>query len=268
MSSTEAAPAGVAAASRPRARPWVPRQHGAWAMLALPIMVGIATSRPVPAQVLLAVAAVAGYLLSAAAQAWLRARRRGELVVPLIAAGGATVAAGGGLVALEPRLLLAALVMVPAGAMVLAGARAGTARGLATSLAQVAQAAVLAPAAMLLAGEQRAWPLAAAALVVAAEMAGSVLVVRSCIRERGNLRFAAASLAAHGALTAVAAVTLPVLYAALGLALTLRAAALPLVRARRAAAGRPLRPIQVGMVEAAASLALVLAAFAAPLTPH
>jgi hypothetical protein len=268
MYSTEAAPAGVAPATRPRARPWVSRQHGAWAMLALPILVGVASSRPVPAQALLAIAAVAGYLLSATAQAWPRARRRGELAVPLIVAGGATVGAGAGLLVLEPRLLLAGLVLVPAGAVVVAGARAGTVRGLAASLAQVAQAAVLAPAAMLLAGEQRAWPLAAAALVVAAEMAGSVLVVRSCIRERDNPRFAAASVAAHGALTVAAAVTLPVPYAALGLALTVRAAALPVVRARRAAAGRPLRPIQVGMVEAAASIALVLTAFAAPLTPH
>jgi hypothetical protein len=70
---------------------WLPQQHDAWAMLALPILVGIAASRPVPGHLLLAAAAVAGYLASATLQAWLRARQRPSYVpsihVGLVEAG-------------------------------------------------------------------------------------------------------------------------------------------------------------------------------------
>ncbi len=256
-------------AAAPRDRPrglWIPRQHGAWAMLALPIVVGVANSRFDVAQVVLAGAALGAYLFSATAQAWLRSRRGATFVRSLAVYGIATLAAGIPLLVVEPRLLLAGLVVVPASALTLAGARPGSPRALATSLGQVAQASVLTPAAMLLAGEERLVPLAAAALVVAAEMAGSVLVVRSCIRERDNPRFAAASVGFHLALSALAAVALPAAYAWLGLLLSIRAAALPVVRGRRAASGRPIRPVHVGIVEAVASLGLVLVSFAVPLT--
>jgi len=247
-------------------RLWLPRQHGAWAMLALPILVGIATSGFVPSQLLLAGAAVSAYLASATLQAWLRARRRPSYVPSIVAYGAATMLLGIVLLVLEPRLLLAALVLLPTGALTLAAARPGTPRELALSLAQVAQASVLAPAAMLLAGETSWWALAAATGIAAAEMAGSVLVVRSVIRERDNVGFAVRSAGYHAVITLVAAATIPLAYAALGACLTARAAGLPLARRRLAAAGGGLRPIQVGLVEAIASIALVVVALAVPLT--
>ena len=75
---------------RRTARLWLPHQHGAWAMLALPILVGIAASRFVPGQLLLAVAAVAAYLASTTLQAWLRARRRPSYVPSIVVYGAAT----------------------------------------------------------------------------------------------------------------------------------------------------------------------------------
>ena len=247
------------------ARLWVPHQHGAWAMLALPILVGVAASRFVPGQLLLAGAAVAAYLASATLQAWLRARRRPSYVPSIIVYGAAAALLGIPLLVLEPRLILAAIVVVPAGALTLAAARPGTPRELVLSLAHVAQASVLVPAAMLLAGETSAWVLGAATAIAAAEMAGSVLAVRSVIRERDNAGFAVRSVGYHVAITLAAAATLPLAYAALGAGLTVRAAALPLVRRRLAASGRGLRPIQVGLVETVASAALVAVAFAVPL---
>ena len=251
------------------ARLWVPRQHGAWAMLALPLLVGIAASRFVPAQLLLAGAAIAGYLASATLQAWLRARRRPSYLPSIIVYGAAAALFGIPLLMLEPRLVVAALVVVPAGALTLAAARPGTPRELMLSLAHVAEATVLAPAAMLLAGEASTWVLAAATAVASAEMAGSVLAVRSVIRERDNAAFALRSISYHAVITLVALATLPLAYAALGAGLTARAAVLPLVRRRLAATGRGLRPIQVGLVETVASAALIVVAFAVPLAaPH
>jgi YwiC-like protein len=256
----------VDVAPRRTARLWLPHQHGAWAMLALPILVGIAASRFVPSQLLLAAAAVGGYLASATLQAWLRARRRRSYVSSIVAYGAATAFFGIPLLMLEPRLVLAAIVVVPAGVLTVAAARPGTPREPARSFAQVAQASVLVPASMLLAGETSAWVLGAATAIAAAEMAGSVLAVRSVIRERDNVGFAVRSVGYHVVITLAAVVALPWAYAALGAALTARAAALPLARRRLASTGRGLRPVHVGLVEAVASIALVVVALAVPLT--
>jgi hypothetical protein len=163
-------------------------------MLALPILFGIAASRFVPGHLLLAAAAVAAYLASATLQAWLRARRRPSYVPSIVAYSAATALFGIALLALESRLLLVAIVVVPAGAVTLAAARPGTPRELVLSLAHVAQASVLVQAAMLLAGETNTWVLGAATAIAAAEMAGSVLAVRSVIRERDSVAFAARSV--------------------------------------------------------------------------
>jgi hypothetical protein len=256
----------VEVASQRTARLWVPHQHGAWAMLALPILVGVAASRFVPGQLLLGAAAVAVYLASATLQAWLRSKRRPSYVPSIISYAAAATLFGIPLVLLEPRLILAVIVAAPAGALTLAASRPGRPRELALSLAHVAQASVLAPAAMLLGGETRIWVLGATTAIVAAEMAGSVLAVRSVIRERDNVAFAARSVAYHVVITLAAAIALPWAYAALAAFLTARAAALPLARHRLAGTRWGLRPVQVGVVEAIASIALVVVAVSIPLS--
>lgn len=95
-------------------------------MLAVPLLLGVAATGPSAWQLVLAVAAVAGYLLSATAQAWLRARRRPSFVPSLVIYGGVFAASGAALLLAFPFLLLAAVVVVPAGALVIGGARPGT----------------------------------------------------------------------------------------------------------------------------------------------
>lgn len=234
-------------------------------MLALPILVGMAASRLVPGQLLLAATAVAAYLTSATVQAWLRARRRPSFVPSIVAYGAAAAVLGIPLLVLEPRLLLVVVVLLPAGALTLAAARPGAPRELVLSLAHVVQASMLAPAAMLIAGETGISLLVAATAIVAAEMTGSALAVRSVIRERDNLGFAVRSVGFHLAVSLLAVATLPPAYAALGGLLTLRAAALPLVRRRLTTTRRPLRPVHVGLVEAIASMATVIVVLTVPL---
>jgi hypothetical protein len=60
-------------------------------------------------------------------------------------------------------------------------------------------------------------------------------------------------------------VALPWPYAACAAGLLARAIALPLVERRRAGTSRPLRPVQVGIVEMVASMTLVVLAFVVPL---
>jgi len=246
-------------------RLWFPGQHGAWAMLAVPFLLGIAASAPSPWQLVLAVAAIAGYLASATAQAWLRARRRPNYVFSLVVYATAFALAGLVLVLSHPALLATALVVGPAGAIALAGARPGTRRELAGSLAQVAIVLTLVPAAAWLAGPIDPAAVLALTLVAAGYLVGTVLVVRSVIRERDSVWFALLSFGFHAALVLAAAAFLPPAYAAVAAGLAARAAILPILRRRRAGTSRPLRPVHAGAVEIIASLTLVTIAFAVPL---
>jgi len=257
-------PARGGAVDRPGARLWVPRQHGAWAMLALPLLLGIAATALSPWDLPLAAAALAGYLAAATGQAWLRARRRPSYVPSIVVYGGIFVGAAALLVAAFPALLLAAVVVVPAGALVVGGARPGTPRDLVNSLAQTAIALVLVPAAGYVSGAWEPGVVVTATAIAAGYLVGTVLVVRSVIRQRGNRGFAVLSVAFHAALVVVAAFALPWPYAVYAVGLTARAAALPAVERQRAGTARPLRPIHVGIVEIVASTSLAVLAFAVP----
>lgn len=258
---------GEAAPRRPGAvrHVWLPRQHGAWAMLLVPFLLGTAASSPSPWQLVLAGAALAGYLASATLQSWARGRRPPEYRPPIVVYGAVFASLGLILVLAFPALLLSLLVVVPAGIVVFGGARPGTRRDLANSFAQVAQVLVLVPAAAYVSGVVEIGTVVAYTAVAAAYLVGTVLVVRSVLRERGNTRFGAASVGFHVAMTVLALVLLPIGYALLAAALTTRAIALPILQVRWASGTHPLRPIHVGLVEIAASVAVVVTSFAIPI---
>ena len=246
---------------------WFPHQHGAWAMLAVPLLLGIAASRPEPWQLVLAAAAVAGYLASATWQAWMRARRRPSYVFSLRVYGTTFAVLAAALVATHPPITLAGLVVVPVAAIAFLGARPGARRDLGDSLAQVVEALVLTPVAAYLSGSFEPPTVAIYTAIAATYLVGTVVVVRSVIRERGNTAFAAGSIGYHAALVAAAAIWLPGQYAVVAAGLTARAVALPVVQRRRAGTSHPLRPVQVGAVEAVAALVVVLVAFVVPAVP-
>jgi hypothetical protein len=236
----------------------------------LPVLLGVAASRPDPWQAVLAVAALSGYLASATFQGWARSRRAPEYRPPLVAYTTMFAVLALALALRFPALLLTLIVIVPAGVVVFGGARPGTPRDLANSLAQVAQALVLVPAAAYVSASWEPERAMTATLVAAAYLVGSVLVVRSVLRERGNEAFAALSVGTHlafvvAALIAAAASSLPVGYALVAGWLAARAAALPVLQRRLAAGPTPLRPIHVGLVEIVSSVLVVGVAFVAPI---
>jgi hypothetical protein len=233
-------------------------------MLAVPLLLGIAATAPSPWHLLLGIAALAGYLGAATTQAWLRARRRPSYIPSLAVYGSLFAVAGLIVLVAFPALALSAVVVLPAGALVIGGARPGTHRDLVNSLAQTAIALVLVPAAAYVSGAWEMEVVVGATLVAAGYLVGTVLVVRSVIRERGNRGFVAFSVGFHAAFLIVAMVALPWPYAACAAGLLARAIALPLVERRRAGTSRPLRPVQVGIVEMVASTVLVIVAFAVP----
>ncbi len=124
---------------------------------------------------------------------------------------------------------------------------------------------MLVPVAAWVSGAWEAAAVTVMTIVAAAFLVGEVLVVRSVLRERGNVRFAALSIGCHAVLVVAAAATLPVAYAVLALVLLLRAALLTVLQQRLAASAHPLRPVHVGLLELACSVALVVIAFAVPL---
>ena len=246
-------------------RLWIPRQHGAWAMLLLPVLLGVAASAPSPWQLVVAVTALAAYLASATAQTWSRSRRPPEYRLPIAVYGSVAAVTGLLLVVRFPELLLAAVVVVPTGIAVLRGAQPGTRRDLANSFAQVAQSLVLVPATAWVSGTWDPGTVLAYTLVAAGYQVGVVLVVRSVLRERGNEAFAAVSVGFHVALVVLAVLLLAPAYAVLAAGLALRAAALPVAQRRMAGGPRPLRPVHVGIVEIVASLAVVITSLAVPI---
>lgn len=243
----------------------MPRQHGAWAMLLLPVLLGVAASHLSPWHLALAGAALAGYLASTTLQTWSRGRRPPAYRAPLVAYGTAFAVLGLLLVITFPALLATLLVVVPTSLIVFRGAQPGTRRDLVNSVTQVVQALVLVPAAAWVSGEFDPPRVLAFTLVSAGYLFGTVLMVRSVLRERGNGSFAAGSAAYHVALVAVAAATLPIAYPILGAGLAGRAIALPVLQRRLASGPKPLRPIHVGIVEIVSSIAVVVVAFAAPI---
>ncbi|MGC8634081.1 MAG: YwiC-like family protein [Candidatus Limnocylindrales bacterium] len=239
---------------------WLPRQHGAWAMLAVPFLLGIAASRPSAWQLLLALTAVSGYLASGAVLDWTRARRA-AYGPPALVFGTLFALSGVLLLVAFPALLPVAAVVGAAAALVLGVTVAGHPRSLLASLGQASEAVVLVPAAALVSGAPVWLPVARATLVAGLYLVSSILVVRSMIRERGHRDFAALSLGYHVGAVALEAWLLAPAYAALAAAFLLRAATLPWLQARLASGPRHLRPIHVGLVELATAVALVLVAF-------
>lgn len=241
---------------------WVPREHGAWAILAVPLLLGIIAAGPRPAHLLLGAAAVSAYLFSVPAIEWIRTRRH-EHVPPAAVFGLGLAASGVPLVVAHPDVLPIAGAAGLASLVAIALVVAGWGTSVLVSLVQVAQAILLVPAAAAVAGTLGEPSTARAAAAAAIYLAGTVFVVRSLIRGRGNAWFFAASVAFHVTGLVVAAIVLPLPYAVLAAALLARAVALPIVQARLATGPRRLKPIHIGMVEIAASVALIGAAVTA-----
>lgn len=232
---------------------WIPDQHGAWAMLAVPFAAGtLLAPRPGWEHALLFAAWVLGYVTVFHAQQWLRLHARGLRSAarhgrPALVFGAAFAAAALPLAALQPWLVGAALLAAPFVAVNTYYAWRGRERALANGLVAVVPACGMLLVAARLGGlgPGAAWPAALACLLY---FAGTVPYVKTMIRERNSRAHRAGSVASHAAALAVAGCLSP--WLALPFAAYLaRAAALP---------GRGLRPPLVGAVELACASGLLI----------
>ena len=231
---------------------WVPNQHGAWAMLATPLLVGVVASEPRWVHLPLAAFWFTGYFAFFATGLWLKSRRRARYLPPVRVYAAATLVLGAIVLLMRPDLARWAPLFLPPLAIGLVASATRHERALVSGLATTIGSCLMTVVAYDAGGGtdwERAWQLAA---VLAAYFAGTVLYVKTLIRERGSLRHYGLSVGFHGlaTLAAIPAGSALVLVFAL---LTVRAAVVPAFA---------VSPRRAGMGEIAATLAVAAAALA------
>ncbi|GAA2628414.1 YwiC-like family protein [Paractinoplanes durhamensis] len=238
--------------ARPRrrssVRQYLPPQHGAWAMLLLPYLAGVTAAGFRWPDVPLLATWLTGYLLSYFVLQAVKTRRPHRFRAPLT--WYAPLTAGFGLIVAvaRPQLLLYAPAYAALFAVNVRYAARRQERALLNDLASVLQSCLMVFVVATVADR----PPHTAVIPFAVTLlyfTGTVLYVKTMIRERGSAPYRRASIAYHAAALAAAAAIgwFPSAVFALLLA---RAWLLP---------ARPLTPKQVGLIEIAAS-ALVLTA--------
>ena len=248
-----------------RAAGWLPAQHGAWAMLLLPFIAGVWLSGPRVAHIPLGLLWLVGYLDFYAVGRWLRSRRNPRELAPTLAYTAAVVPLGLTTLATSPGLLPWAAAYLPLLAASLWLIQRGAERSIANDAVTIVAATLMAPVAFDAggggAGGGGDWAAVwVASGVLLAYFLGTVVYVKTMIRERGRRGYVAASVAYHllGVAAAAASVASgwqrPALVV-VWVALTARAAAGPAINRRRA---RPLRPVVVGVGEIVASVAITV----------
>lgn len=223
---------------RARVRRFLPPQHGAWAMLVVPWLTGVLVSGFRWPHLALLGAWLSGYLLSYYVMQAVKTRRVPRFRDQLVAYGVPTVLLGGLTLVARPGLSWFAVVYVPLLVVNAVHAWRRRERAVVNDLASVAQSAVMVFVAAAVAGVP-AGEVTPAFLAVLAYFTGTVLYVKTMIRERDSMAYRRVSAGYHLVVFLCAAWWHP-LTGAFFFAALLRAWLLP---------GRGLRPVRVGMLE-------------------
>ncbi|MBW3078601.1 YwiC-like family protein [Bifidobacterium simiiventris] len=250
-------------------RDWIPDQPGAWAMAILPTLAGMIVGGANTATVWLLIAWILCYCVQFTAARWLKSRFARRYLPPTVIYTVLLAAIGLPFVALHPTILWWAPLYIALAGLSFAAAwlrRERTLWGNAVAILAACTMAMVVGSFGNHAADARIPALAngglPAAVVFLLAQFGSVLFVKTMIRERGNAGYLWASWIWHGVLLAAAfglwgLLGFGRLFAMLTITcawLMMRAVAMPLVARRRA-----VRPIAVGLVEMVSSL-LVFAA--------
>lgn len=235
---------------RRRSPGWVPTWHGAWAMVSAPLLTGILSTGPQWPHVPLAAFWVLGYFAFYATGLWLKSRRRPRYRAPVVMYGATAALAGLVTLVVEPRLLRwAPLFVIPLGVGLYSAATRHE-RSLLSGVSTTVGSCLMVLVAHDAGGGtawSRAWLLAA---VLALYFVGTVLYVKTLIRERGNRRYWWLSVGHH----VVAAAALTSVSPGLGVVfavLAVRAAVVPRLGPT---------PKQAGIAEIGATVAVVAVA--------
>ena len=255
--------------------PIVPPQHGAWAFLGLPLVVGIAVARPTWSLAVLSVAWICAYPWSYFALAVMKEQRSRHphperFRRPLVIWSAIAVPAIGVLVVLRPWLLWLGVAYAVAFGVNASFALRRDDRALVNDVVFILECTALVPIAWGVGASGRTWQLPAfgdapgAVWILTAAvgllLSGSTLHVKSLIRERSTAGFARLSLA-FAMLSLVISVALAWAWGLpVGVFLVLPFAWC--VGRSVALRGRTPAPARIGMIELVAFLLLALPALA------
>lgn len=223
-------------------------------MLLVPFILGTFSATPSWRSLLLLVAWLAAYLTSYFALRWQKTRRLRHGGVrfrtPMLVYAAVLATSGAALVASEPWLLAAALAFLPFELLAAVLALRGRERSLVSGLASATAASLMAPVSYRIAdGDDRQLALLLFTVSWLA-LAGAVLHVKSCIRERDDRRYRWASISFHVVALGLAAWTAPWLALPFGY-LLIRAVGVP---------QHGWRPARIGAAEIVGSLLVVVTA--------
>lgn len=246
MDNAEAAVRPTRRPASARRRRFVPPQHGAWAMLAVPYLAGLLAAGFRWPDLPLLVAWLAGYVLSYYACQALKSRRPRRYRDQLAVYGAVAAPAAILVVAARPPVLWYAPAFAALFAVNAWYAWRRRERALLNDVASVVESCLMVLVVATVAGTPPADVLGAAALC-AAYFLGTVLFVKTMIRERDDPAYRRWSAGYHLVALVLAAWLSP-WAGALFAWLLLRAVVLP---------GRRLSPKQVGLIEIANSVVLL-----------
>ncbi|MCL2667643.1 MAG: YwiC-like family protein [Micrococcales bacterium] len=224
-------------------------------MVVTPPVVGAVLSGVTWRHALLVAAWLAGYLALAAGGLWLRSRRQARYRTAVLVYAGVATCLGVALVAVAPRLLVWAPVFAVALAATLFATVRRAERAWLNDAVSVAAAAVMAPVANTVGTHPDLGVGWAAAGVMFTYFFGTVLYVKTMIRERGRRSVLVASVMYHVVVALVGWFVHPVL-GVVATVLAVRAWAVP---TRWPGA----KPKTIGLSEVAATLALAVATWLA-----
>lgn len=236
-------------------RTWIPNQHGAWAMLIAPVVVGALAAGPNPWHLLMLVTWLAAFCLNFYLQLAIKSRKPAKYQRQLAVYGGVTAVLGIGLVAHDPDVLRMLLFAVPAFAVNVAFVLQRNERAWVNDVVGIALAGVVGYGAFLLgagspsdAGARHAF---LAVLATCLYFVGTVIYVKTLIRERGNRVWLYLSYGFHTALLLLCLGTSSWALAVVATALLTRAVYVPTQR---------WTPKRVGLLEIPSTVAVSLLA--------
>lgn len=190
-------------------RAYVPKQHGAWAMLAVPFWFGMIASGAKPIHALLFAVWLTAYLLSYPLLQWVRTKKTSLYGRPTFVYAALLAASASALVAIRPDLARWLPAFVPLFLVNIAYAAQNRERAFWNDIAAVVQFSLIVFVAYD-AGGGRDWALVGELFALSLlYFAGTVFFVKTIIRERHNRRFYRLSVAYHAAAVAVAAAWFP-----------------------------------------------------------
>lgn len=166
-----------------------PPQHGGWAFVGLPVVVGWTVGGFTLATMLAGLAFLWSFPALYFIGAWLRYPRPERYVRPLAIWLGLTVLFGAVAIALAPRLLLWAPAYLVLGIISLIAAKQKKDRELTNEVLQIVQCSMIVPTLATATVRLTETPVLISTVWVALALVGSVLAVRGLIRKKDDLVF-------------------------------------------------------------------------------